>query len=71
MYFLRAAIFSIAALAFTASATVSHPYQACHSDSDCGTGYYCDGAGDGVRTVLFLIRSELTSNHFTEVWDLP
>ena len=71
MHFLRATIFSIAALAFTASASaVSWPDRACHSDSDCDTGYKCQGASGGVRTLLLLVRSELTHNHFTGVWNL-
>jgi hypothetical protein len=72
MHFLRAAIFSIAALAFTASASaVSHPDQGCHSDSDCGEGFECIGADGGVSSLLLLVRSELTFNHFTEAWNLP
>jgi hypothetical protein len=74
MHFLQVAIFSIAALAFTASASAvgnAEQSKPCYSQSDCGEGFECIGADGGVSSLLFLVRSELTFNHFTEAWTLP
>ena len=76
MQFLRAAILTIAALAFTASASAvdssaSCASERCYSDKDCGSCYCADGQPGVVSSLLLLARSELTSNHLTEVWILP
>ena len=74
MHFLQAAILSIAALAFTASASavVSQSCTKCYYNSDCiNESGVCQGASPGVVSNLLLpVCSKLTCNYFTEVWVL-
>ena len=80
MHFLRVAIFSIATLAFTASASAVNSAapqvcssEKCYSAKDCGSeACNCVGGVPGVvSSLLLLSRPELTCNHFTEAWILP
>jgi len=76
MHFLRAAIFSIVALAFMASASAVESAglctsEKCYSANDCGKACECVGGVPGVvSSLLLLARSELTCSHFTEAWIL-
>ena len=73
MHFFRAAIFSIAALAFTASASPVGcsepgrcPPKPCFDTVDCGFTCTCYKPND-VSRLLLIPRSKLTCNHFTEI----
>lgn len=72
MKFFRAFIFSIAALAFTASASPASCYETgvcaqddCTSDEQCGPNCFCsDMDPERVSSLLLLLaRSKLTCNH--------
>ena len=68
MHFLRATIFSIAALAFMASAQICA--ESCLYDEDCGGPCHCVGVSGDVSSLLLLSRFKLTCNHFTGPWAL-
>ena len=76
MYFLRAVIFSIATLTFTASASPVSCSEGCPSEclyySDCGKDCYCvGGVPSRVSSLLLLAPSELTYNYFAgNLWIL-
>jgi len=79
MHFLQAALFSLAALAFTASASPAscsetHPcaQEFCYLDKECGPECFCyDGVPPNIVNIsLLLVRSKLICNPFTDSWEM-
>ena len=70
MHFLRAAIFSIAALSLTASTSPAGCSGGCTNPrcidaQQCGSNCYCERLHPEVSSRLLLARSQLIRNHFT------